>query len=91
MSKSEENPKGVIFLLDEENVIRKKIMGATTDSEMSIKFDFDNKPGISNLINIYASLTGDTIDLKFDIYNMNDEFLEDLILTRAVNILDIEI
>ena len=58
MSKSEENPKGVIFLLDEENVIRKKIMGATTDSEMSVRFDFENKPGISNLINIYTCLTG---------------------------------
>jgi len=61
MSKSEENPKGVIYLLDEEKVIRKKIMSATTDSEMSIKFDFDNKPGISNLINIYSSLTGMSI------------------------------
>jgi len=61
MSKSEENPKGVIYLLDEENVIRKKIMGATTDSEMIIKFDFENKPGISNLINIYSSLTGMSI------------------------------
>jgi len=58
MSKSEENPKGVIYLLDEETVIRKKIMSATTDSEMSIKFDFDNKPGISNLINIYSCMTG---------------------------------
>lgn len=61
MSKSEENPKGVIYLLDEENVIRKKIMGATTDSEMCVKFDFENKPGISNLINIYTCLTGMSI------------------------------
>lgn len=58
MNKSSENPKGVIYLLDEETVIRKKIMSATTDSEMSIKFDFDNKPGISNLINIYSCMTG---------------------------------
>ena len=58
MSKSEENPKGVIYLLDEEKVIRNKIMGATTDSEMSIKFDIENKPGISNLINIYSCMTG---------------------------------
>jgi len=61
MSKSEENPKGVIYLLDEEKVIRKKIMGATTDSEMCVKFDFENKPGISNLINIYSSLAGMSI------------------------------
>lgn len=57
MSKTEENPKGVIGLLDDVNVARKKIMGATTDSEMSVRYDPDNKPGISNLINIYASLT----------------------------------
>ncbi len=58
MSKTEENPKGVIGLLDDINVARKKIMGATTDSEMSVRYDPINKPGISNLINIYASLTG---------------------------------
>ena len=57
MSKTEENPKGVIGLLDDVNVARKKIMSATTDSEMSVRFDPENKPGISNLINIYASLT----------------------------------
>ena len=61
MSKTEDNPKGVIGLLDDINVARKKIMSATTDSEMCIKYDVENKPGISNLINIYASLTGNTI------------------------------
>jgi len=62
MSKSAENKKGVIFLLDEPEVARKKIMGATTDSEMLIKYDEENKPGISNLINIYVSLTNKTIE-----------------------------
>ena len=57
MSKSSENVKGVIFMLDEEDVIRKKIMSATTDSEMSIKYDLENKPGISNLITIYSVLS----------------------------------
>ena len=61
MSKTEENPKGVIGLLDEVSVARKKIMGATTDSEMCVKYDPENKPGISNLINIYAAITGDNI------------------------------
>jgi len=61
MSKSSENPKGVIRLLDDLAATRKKIMSATTDSEMSVKFDMENKPGISNLINIYASLTGKEI------------------------------
>ncbi len=62
MSKSEENPNGVILMLDEENAIRKKIMGATTDSEMSVHFDEEKKPGISNLMNIYAALKEKTID-----------------------------
>lgn len=62
MSKSAENKKGVICLLDDLEAIRKKIMSATTDSEMCVKFDPENKPGISNLINIYISLTGKTIE-----------------------------
>lgn len=68
MSKTEENPKGVIGLLDDINVARKKIMSATTDSEMSVKYDPENKPGISNLINIYASLT------DLDIKTVEDKF-----------------
>ena len=62
MSKSAENKKGVILLLDDVEVIRKKIMSATTDSEMSVKYDPENKPGISNLLNIYISLTGKSIE-----------------------------
>lgn len=61
MSKSSENQNGVIRLLDDPEIIRKKIMRATTDSEMCVKFDMENKPGISNLINIYVSLTGKSI------------------------------
>lgn len=61
MSKSSENKKGVILLLDDENTIRKKIMSATTDSEMIVKFDPINKPGISNLINIYGCFTDKSI------------------------------
>lgn len=62
MSKSSDNPKGIIYLLDEENIIRKKIMGATTDSEMLIKYDPEKKPGISNLITIYNALTDLSIE-----------------------------
>ena len=56
MSKSSENIKGVIFLLDDEATIRKKIMSAVTDSDNSVVYDPVNKPGISNLLTIYASL-----------------------------------
>ena len=72
MSKTEENSKGVVGLLDDINVARKKIMGATTDSEMNVRFDPINKPGISNLINIYASLTDMSIrDIEEKFVNSN--------------------
>lgn len=61
MSKSNENQNGVIRLLDDLDVIRKKIMRATTDSQMSVKYDEENKPGITNLINIYSALTNKNI------------------------------
>ena len=56
MSKSDENQSGVIDLLEDLDEVRKKIMKATTDSDGTIKFDMDNKPGISNLLNIAACL-----------------------------------
>lgn len=62
MSKSSENKKGVIMLLEDLDSIRKKIMSATTDSEMCVKYDVVNKPGISNLITMYASITGKSIE-----------------------------
>ena len=58
MSKSSDNPKGVIHILDDVAYIRQKIMGATTDSDCLITFDAENKPGISNLINICVAITG---------------------------------
>lgn len=72
MSKSEENPKGVILLLDDEKTIRKKIMGAVTDSDMRVCYDPVNKPGISNLLTIYASLqelTIEEVEERFKDYN----------------------
>ena len=62
MSKTEDNPKGVISLLDEPSVARKKIMSATTDSEMLVKYDEENKPGISNLLNIASVMSDKSID-----------------------------
>ena len=61
MSKSSDNPKGVIYLLDKEEDIRKKIMGATTDSGTEIKYDLESKPGISNLMTIYSCLSNTSI------------------------------
>ena len=60
MSKSD--PKGDIFLKDDEKTIRKKIMSAVTDMETSVHYDKINKPGISNLMTIYASIKNVTIE-----------------------------
>ena len=61
MSKSSQNPKGIIYLLDDEKTIRKKIMSAVTDSKSTIKYDPENQPGISNLLTIYAYMKKITI------------------------------
>ena len=61
MSKTDENPKGNLYLLDELDIARNKIMSAVTDSETTVKYDPINKPGISNLITIYSSLTNKNI------------------------------
>ena len=60
MSKSD--PKGDIFLKDEPNIIRKKIMSAITDTGNEIIYDPVNKPGISNLLQIYSALSDITLD-----------------------------
>lgn len=62
MSKSEDNPAGVISLFDTKEEIIKKIKGATTDSDNKVYFDEENKPGISNLLNIASVMTGRTIE-----------------------------
>lgn len=61
MSKSDENEGSRIELLDSAEVIRKKISRATTDSGSEVIFDKDNKPGISNLLNIMAVCTAQTV------------------------------
>lgn len=62
MSKSDSNQKAFITLLDTPKQIEKKIKSAVTDSEGFIKFDRENKPGVSNLLSIYSILCGKTIE-----------------------------
>ena len=62
MSKSDPNPKGFISPLDDINVIKKKIKSAVTDSDGVIKFDKENKPGISNLLTIASCISGTSIE-----------------------------
>lgn len=61
MSKSDETNKGCIYLLDDINVARKKIMSAVTDSIGIIQLDKENQPGLYNLIEIASSLSNRTM------------------------------
>ncbi|GKU81794.1 tryptophan--tRNA ligase [Niallia sp. NCCP-28] len=62
MSKSDPNKKATITLLDEPSQIVKKIKSAVTDSEGIVKYDKENKPGVSNLLSIYSILSGESIE-----------------------------
>lgn len=61
MSKSDDNTKSYISLLDNPKTAAKKIRSAVTDSGSEIVFDKDNKPGISNLLTIYSGLTDKSV------------------------------
>ena len=80
MSKSDETGKGCIYILDDINVSKKKIMSAVTDSDNRIYYDVKNKPGISNLLTIYSILSGESIDSLVDRYQGKGygEFKKDL-------------
>jgi len=60
MSKSLSSPLGSIFLLDEPSVIEKKIKKAVTDTDGEVRYDWEHKPGLSNLLEIFACITGET-------------------------------
>ena len=63
MSKSApKNDKGTIFMLDDIDITRKKIMSACTDNENKVYYDEINKPGISNLISLYCAVESITIE-----------------------------
>ena len=68
MSKSDSNLNNIISLLDTEKQIRKKIASAVTDSGSHILYSKD-KPGISNLIDIYSTITGSSIEEVVNNYN----------------------
>jgi tryptophanyl-tRNA synthetase len=58
MSKSEPNERSRILIVDTPDVIRKKVKSAVTDSDPDVRYDWDAKPGISNLLEIMADCTG---------------------------------
>ncbi|MFF3252445.1 tryptophan--tRNA ligase [Actinacidiphila glaucinigra] len=58
MSKSAASPKGLVNLLDEPKASAKKIKSAVTDTDTVVRYDEQEKPGVSNLLTIYSTLTG---------------------------------
>ena len=64
MSKSDKDPNGTVYLLDQPDVIMRKFKKAVTDSdtERCVRYDLANKPGVSNLMSIYSACTGKTFE-----------------------------
>ena len=62
MSKSDENENAVVRILDAPDAIMRKFKRAVTDSDSEIRFDPENKPGVSNLLTIYSCFSGKTIE-----------------------------
>ena len=92
MSKSDPNPKAYIALLDDINIIKKKIKSAVTDSDGFIKYDQENKPGISNLLTIMSCVTNLTIKELEEKYKESNyaTFKEDVANAVANEILPIQ-
>lgn len=92
MSKSDENPKAYIALLDDIAVIRKKIKSAVTDSDGTVKYDPVQKPGISNLLTILSCISGKSIaELELQYKDSNYQvFKEDVAEAVIQEILPIQ-
>ena len=61
MSKSAADPKGLVNLMDDDSTIMKKIKSAVTDTDSSIRVDWENKPGVTNLLSIHSSISGESL------------------------------
>jgi tryptophanyl-tRNA synthetase len=62
MSKSDPNERSRVLILDSPDVIRKKVKSAVTDSEPTVRYDWEAKPGISNLLEIMAGCTNRSVE-----------------------------
>ncbi|QFJ55468.1 tryptophan--tRNA ligase [Pseudobutyrivibrio xylanivorans] len=69
MSKSDENVNATIYLVDDRDTIIRKFKKAVTDSDAEVRYDVENKPGVSNLMEIYGVVTGksmEEVEREFD-------------------------
>ncbi|ADZ84688.1 tryptophan--tRNA ligase [Cellulosilyticum sp. ST5] len=62
MSKSDTDVNASISIIDDTDTIIRKFKRAVTDSETEVRFDEENKPGVSNLMTIYGAITGQTME-----------------------------
>ncbi len=62
MSKSDENPNAFVSLLDDKDTVMRKFKRAVTDSDAKILYDPQNKPGVSNLLEIYSCASGKSLE-----------------------------
>ena len=62
MSKSDKDPNGCVYLMEQPEAIARKFKRAVTDSETCVRYDPERKPGIANLMQIYASATGQSYE-----------------------------
>jgi tryptophanyl-tRNA synthetase len=58
MGKSDDSGPGIVYLLDEPDVVRKKVMRAVTDSGTEVVYDREERPGVANLLEILAACAG---------------------------------
>jgi tryptophanyl-tRNA synthetase len=68
MGKSEDTGPGIVYLLDEPDVVRKKVMRAVTDSGREVVYDREGRPGVANLLEILAACTGGNPEILAGVY-----------------------
>ncbi len=84
MSKSLASPMGLIYLNDAPEEIDKKVKRAVTDTDNEVRYDVDQKPGLSNLLEMYASFSGETpqeVALRYERYGDLKKDLSEVIIT----------
>jgi tryptophanyl-tRNA synthetase len=78
MSKSISSPMGSIFVTDSADEIDKKIKKAVTDTDGEVRYDWEKKPGITNLLEIYSSFSNDTPQAVAERYTRYGDLKKDL-------------
>jgi tryptophanyl-tRNA synthetase len=78
MSKSISSPMGSIFVTDSAAEIEKKIKKAVTDTDGDVRYDWDEKPGITNLLEIYSSFSNETPQAVAERYSRYGDLKSDL-------------